>query len=151
LRAFHTASPRTPMNRASSDASRQRSVPRSTESNFLKRYALALGVHRDVEDVTERTQMPGGRAQGGQGHETPGELECRVERADGLLRAAIGGLSRERTDHAVGGVASEALRELMPHLEGALSALLRIEEGRDLTDRELSYRRAFRMLSEAKR
>ncbi len=38
---------------------------------------------------------------------------------------------------------------MRPHLEGALAVLARIEGGRDLTQKELSYRHAFRMLCEA--
>jgi hypothetical protein len=40
--------------------------------------------------------------------------------------------------------------QMRPHLEGALAALAQIEERRKLTDKELSYRRAFKMLSESR-
>ena len=40
---------------------------------------------------------------------------------------------------------------MRPHVEEALAALALIEERRKLSEKELSYRRAFRMLSEARR
>jgi hypothetical protein len=40
---------------------------------------------------------------------------------------------------------------MRPHLQEALAALAQIEERRKLTDKELSYRRAFKMLYEAMR
>jgi hypothetical protein len=91
--------------------------------------------------------MPVGRGPGGVGYAAPGELECRVERVDALMREEIGSLTPAREGHReICGRATEALGRLRPHLEGALVALSRIEEGRGLTERELSYRRAFRML-----
>jgi hypothetical protein len=38
---------------------------------------------------------------------------------------------------------------LRPPLEGALAVLTRIEEGIDLTEKELYYQHAFKMLCEA--
>lgn len=78
------------------------------------------------------------------------ELEYSIERAEALVRAAVGRLSRSRPEHASDGAALEALQRMSYHIEAALAALARIEESRDLTEKELSYRRAFRLLSEAK-
>ena len=101
-------------------------------------------------NATERTPLPGGKALRREEAETAGELERSVERAEALLLTAIGSLSRERIDHAISGAASEVLRELSPHIEGALASLAQIEERRKLTEKELSYRRAFRILYETK-
>jgi len=79
------------------------------------------------------------------------EPERELEEADALLRETIGHLSRRYPEHAIGGAALEALRQMGPHLEGALGALAQIEERRRLTYKELSHRRAFKMLSEATR
>jgi hypothetical protein len=96
--------------------------------------------------------MPVGRGPGGGGYAAPGELERRVERVDALVREEIGSLPCGREGHReICWRATEALGRLRPHLEGALVALSRIEEGRGLTERELSYRRAFRMLCQKKR
>jgi hypothetical protein len=91
--------------------------------------------------------MPVGRGPEGGGNAAPGELERRVERVDALMRGEIGSLPCAHPEHReICGRAAEALGRLRPHLEGALAALSRIEEDRELTERELSYRRAFRML-----
>ena len=88
-----------------------------------------------------------GPAGGGEGYAAPAELESRVRRAEALVRGEIGSLPCANAEHReICGRAAEALGRLRPHLEGALWALSRIEEGRELTERELSYRRAFRML-----
>jgi hypothetical protein len=89
---------------------------------------------------------PVGREEG----EPSGELECRVERTYVLVQTAIGRLSRGYQEQALGAAALEDLRQMRPHLEGALAALAQIEERRKLTDKELSYRRAFKMLSESR-
>ena len=96
--------------------------------------------------MTERKPTPVGRAARGKEAGTTNDLVRKVERTDALLRTAIGGISRGRTGHAKGGAASEALDGLRRHLD---EALVRIEDTRDLTDKELSYRRAFRLLCEA--
>jgi hypothetical protein len=83
--------------------------------------------------------------------ETSSELEHRVERTDALVQTAVGRLSRRYPEHALGGAALENLQQIRPHLVVALAALSQIEERRKLTDKELSYRRAFTMLSELKR
>ena len=96
--------------------------------------------------------MPVGRHPGGVGYAAPGELERGVERVDALVREEIGSLPCGLEEHhEICGRAAEVLGRLKPHLEVALVALSRIEEGRELTDRELSYRRAFKMLCQAKR
>ena len=99
--------------------------------------------------MTERKPTLVGRAARAREAGTTNDLVRKVERTDALLRTAIGGISRGRTGHAKGGAASEALEGLRPHLDEALGALVRIEEIRDLTEKELSYRRAFRLLCEA--
>jgi hypothetical protein len=75
-----------------------------------------------------------------------------VGRVDALVREEIGSLPCGREGHReICWRATEALGRLRPHLEGALLALSQIEEGRGLTEKELSYRRAFRMLCQKKR
>lgn len=77
------------------------------------------------------------------------ELERRVERMDALVQTVIGRLSRSYPEHAIGGAALEDLQQMRSQLEGALAALAQIEERRKLTGKELSYRRAFKMLFDA--
>ena len=83
--------------------------------------------------------------------EPSSELERRVERTDVLVQTAIEHLTRRYPEHAIGGAALKDLRKMRPHLEGALAALAQIEERRKLTEKELSHRRAFKMLFEATR
>src|SRR5215207_3709039 len=111
-----------------------------------------IGLQREVtrKNVTERKSTPVGTATCEKEPATTSDLVRKVERTDALLRRAIGGISRGRTGHAKGAAASEALEGLRPHLDEALGALAQIEEGRDLTEKELAYRRAFRLLCKAK-
>jgi hypothetical protein len=74
------------------------------------------------------------------------QLERSVERTYALVPTVIGRLLACHPEQAIGAAALEDLQRMRPHLEEALAALARIEEGRDLTEKELSYRRAFRML-----
>jgi hypothetical protein len=67
------------------------------------------------------------------------------------VQTAIRHLSRRYPEQAIGGAALEEMQQMRPHLEGALAALAQIEERRKLTEKELSHRRAFKMLSEATR
>jgi hypothetical protein len=93
---------------------------------------------------------PVGREDG----EPSGVLECRIERTYALVQTAIVRLSRGSRgyqEQVLGAAALEDLQQMRPHLEGALAALAQIEERRKLTDKELSYRRAFKMLSESRR
>jgi hypothetical protein len=83
--------------------------------------------------------------------EPSSELERRVERTDALVQTAIGRLSRHYPEQAIGGAALEDLQQMSPHLEGALAALAQIEQRRKLTEKELSHRRAFKMLLDATR
>ena len=79
------------------------------------------------------------------------DIERTLERTDALVQTALGRLSRSYPEQAVSEAALEDLRYVRPHLQVALAALSQIEEDRKLTDKELSYRRAFKMLSEVKR
>ena len=83
--------------------------------------------------------------------EPSSELQRRVERTDALVQTAIEHLSRGYPEQAIGGAALEDLQQMRPHLEEALAALVQIEERRKLTEKELSLRRAFKMLFEATR
>jgi hypothetical protein len=76
------------------------------------------------------------------------ELEYSIERADALVHEAVLRLSRSYPEHASDKAALEDLQRMSYHIEAALA---KIEERRELTAKELSYRRAFRMLSEATR
>jgi hypothetical protein len=60
-------------------------------------------------------------------------------------------LSRNCPPHLLCDAAREYLLELRPHLLEALDALADLEERRGLTDRELAWRRAFRILLETRR
>ncbi|MBA2713711.1 MAG: hypothetical protein H0U55_09195 [Rubrobacteraceae bacterium] len=75
-----------------------------------------------------------------------GGFEHEVDLANALVHEAIGRLSRDHSEHAICGAASEDLQRMRPQLEGALTALAKIERHRGLTQKELSHRRAFKML-----
>jgi hypothetical protein len=92
-----------------------------------------------------------GREEGKPSSEPSSDLERRVERTHALVQTAIRHLSRRYPEQAIGGAALEEMQQIRPHLEGALAALAQIEERRKLTEKELSHRRAFKMLSEATR
>jgi hypothetical protein len=77
-----------------------------------------------------------------------GRLEYEVDQASTLVRESISRLSQHRHEHTIGGAASEDLRRMRPEFEGALAALADIERCRELTQKELSQRRAFKMLLE---
>jgi hypothetical protein len=78
--------------------------------------------------------------------ESHSKPEHRVEQTDALLQYTVEHLIRRCPAHLVGVAAREDLLELRPHLQGALAALEDIERRRDLTDEELTRRRAFKML-----
>ena len=80
-----------------------------------------------------------------------GQFEHKVDRAEALVQEAIERLSRHYPEHATCKAALEDLQRLMPHFEGALSALTEIERCRGLTQKELAHRRAFKMLLEGMR
>jgi len=67
------------------------------------------------------------------------------------MQTTIGRLSRSYPEQDIGGATLGDLQQMKPHLREALAALSQIEECRKLTDKELSYRRAFKMLDEATR
>jgi hypothetical protein len=94
---------------------------------------------------------PVGRQEGKQSSELSSELERSVEGTYALVAELIGRLLRRYPEQAIGGVALEDLQQMRPHLQGALATLSQIEERRKLTEKELSYRRAFKMLYEASR
>ena len=94
--------------------------------------------------------MAGDSSVGREESEPSGELERRVERTHALVQTAIGRLSRGYQEQVLGAAALEDLQQMRPHLEGALAALAQIEKRRKLTEKELSYRRAFKMLSESR-
>ena len=83
--------------------------------------------------------------------EPSSNLEGTIARTDALVQTTIGRLSRSYPEQDIGGAALGDLQQMKPHLQQALAALSQIEERRKLTDKELSYRRAFKMLSEATR
>jgi hypothetical protein len=83
--------------------------------------------------------------------ELSSKSEGGIERTDALMQATIRRLSRSYPEQAISGAALEALQQMSPHLQEAMAALSRIEERRKLTDKELSYRRAFNLLLEATR
>jgi hypothetical protein len=66
------------------------------------------------------------------------------------VQAVIALVSRVYQEQVLGAAALEDLQQMSPHLEGALAALAQIEQRRKLTDKELSYRRAFKMLTESR-
>jgi hypothetical protein len=72
--------------------------------------------------------------------------ERRIEATDRLLRKTVECLSRQYPAHLVGAAACDSLVDLRPHLEDSLRALAGIEQRRELTDQELSWQRAFRMV-----
>jgi hypothetical protein len=74
------------------------------------------------------------------------EPERRVEAADALLQQTVELLSRRCPSHMLEEAAHDDLVYLRPHLEKALGAIADIEQRRDLTDKELTRRRAFKML-----
>jgi hypothetical protein len=75
-----------------------------------------------------------------------------VEYSDALVRRTVLGLSRRScAPHLIGEAAREELEDLRPHLLEAFDALARIERRRGLTDQELTWRRAFRSLLDARR
>lgn len=80
-----------------------------------------------------------------------GRFEHEVDRADALVQEAIERLARHYPEHATCEAALEDLHRLRPHFEGALAALTEIEHCRRLTQKELSHRRAFKMLLEGMR
>lgn len=69
-----------------------------------------------------------------------------VEESDALVRNTLLVLTRLPAENPLGEAANEVTRRLRPHLDDALAALGRIEQGRGLTETELARRRAFRML-----
>jgi hypothetical protein len=74
--------------------------------------------------------------------------ERKVEHTAALLRETVERLLRDYPPDLVAEAAREDLLNLRPRLEGALDALAQTERRRELTDRELACRRAFRMLSD---
>ena len=74
------------------------------------------------------------------------EPERRVEAADALLQQTVELLSRRCPPHMLEEAARDDLVYLRPHLQEALAAMVDIEQRRDLTDKELTRRRAFKML-----
>jgi hypothetical protein len=104
---------------------------------------------RGAYKATKRGLVPDDNSVGREDGEPSSELERRVERTDALVQTAIGRLSRGYPEQAIGEEALEDLQQMSPHLEEALAALAQIEERRKLTDKELSHRRAFKMLLEA--
>jgi len=74
--------------------------------------------------------------------------EREVDLADALLYEAIGRLSNHCPERVIGETALEDLHRMRPHFQGALAALEEIESRRDLTLKEISRRRALKMLLE---
>jgi hypothetical protein len=112
---------------------------------------LSLYVGRGTGKATKRGLMPDDNSVGREDGELSSELERRVERTDILVQTALERISRGYPEQAIGGAALEDLQQMRPHLEEALAALVQIEERRKLTHKELSLRRAFKMLSEVRR
>ena len=74
-----------------------------------------------------------------------------VQYSDALVRQTVLGLSRRScAPHLIGEAAREELEDLRPHLLEAFDALARIERRRGLTDQELAWRRALRILLETR-
>jgi hypothetical protein len=78
-------------------------------------------------------------------------FECEVDRVSALVHDVIGRLSRHHPGYAIGEAASEDPQQMRPRFEVALTALAEIERRRELTQKEVSYRRAFKMLVEVTR
>jgi hypothetical protein len=110
-----------------------------------------LYLDRATYKATKRVLVPDDNSVGREDGEPSSELECRIERTDILVQTAIGHLSRGYPEQAIAGAALEDLQQIRPHLEEALRALVQIEERRKLTEKELSLRRAFKMLSDVRR
>ena len=92
-------------------------------------------------------ESPVGRQEGA----LSSSLDSSVEGTYALVPELIGRLLRRYPEQAIGGVALQDLQQMRPHLQRALATLSQIEESRKLTEKELSYRRAFKMLYEASR
>ena len=74
-----------------------------------------------------------------------------VQYSDALVRQTVLGLSRRScAAHLICEAAREELEDLRPHLLEAFDALARIERRRGLTDQELAWRRALRILLETR-
>lgn len=104
----------------------------------------------DVEKGFARDRCPS-EGEGGLWGVALGRCEFEVDRASALVYEAVGRLSRDCPEHALGGAALRDLERMRPHFEGALEALAKIERCRGLTHNELSRRRAFKMLLEGAR
>ena len=61
-----------------------------------------------------------------------------VEESDALVRNTLLVLTRLPAENPLGEAANEVARRLRPHLDDALAALGRIEQGRGLTETELA-------------
>ena len=79
------------------------------------------------------------------------EPEQKIEETEALLRKVVSHLSRRYPAHLIEEAARECLLDVRPHLEEALEALAAIEQRRNLTDQELAWQRAFKMLLAATR
>jgi hypothetical protein len=112
---------------------------------------LSLYVGRGTGKVRKRALMADDNSVGQEDGEPSSELERRIERTDALVQTALERISRGYPEQSIGGAAIEDLQQLRPHLEGALAALVQLEKRRKLTHKELSLRRAFKMLSEVRR
>ena len=75
-------------------------------------------------------------------------FEREVDLADALLNGAIGRLSNHCPERIISETALEDLHSMRPHFQCALAALAEIESRRNLTLKEISCRRAFKMLLE---
>jgi hypothetical protein len=73
-------------------------------------------------------------------------LEQGVEETEKLLRETVECLSRQHPKHAGATAAYDSLADLRPQLEEGLSALADFQQSRELTDRESSWQRAFRIV-----
>lgn len=78
-------------------------------------------------------------------------FEHEVDQASTLVREAVERISRRCPEHQTGEVTLEDLQRMRPRFEGALTALAEIERRRRLTQKDLSRRRAFKMLLEGTR
>jgi hypothetical protein len=106
-----------------------------------------MRIQRELEVETARDSRPdaGNERHAGRPVE---HCEREVDLADALLNEAIGRLSNHCPERVVGEIALEDLHRMRPHFQGALAALEEIESRRDLTLKEISRRRAFKMLLE---